>query len=342
MTALLGAETARLAERLAELGQPAYRAKQLGRWIYQQLETDFQKMTDLPAALRDALAAACVVTDAELARVHTSRDGTLKLLIRTADGRFVETVMIPDGTRRTACLSSQVGCPVGCVFCASGLGGLVRNLTTGEILAQVLLLNRLLAPQRLTNLVFMGMGEPLLNTTALLDAIRALTDPERFGIGARRITVSTVGIAGRLARLAEAGPQVGLALSLHAPTDALRAELIPYPQRATVRELVEAASAHQQRTGRRVTIEYVLLAGRNDQPRHARLLAQLLAGRKFLVNLIPWNAVPQITAVSPPTSGAARRFADELERARITVTIRRQRGDDIAAACGQLAGSEAG
>ncbi len=337
---LLGAPRPVLASLLSSLGQPAYRADQIDEWVYQRFETDFEQMTNLPAELRRSLADAAGITAATLDKAHTSRDGTIKFVIRLADGLLVESVMIPDGDRRTACISSQVGCPIGCVFCASGLDGVQRNLTLDEILAQFLLIQRHLAPKyKLSNVVFMGMGEPLLNLKPLIAAIRALNNPERFNFGARRIIVSTVGISGKIPQLAETGLQFGLALSLHAPTDELRNQLVPYPQRATLADLLADAEQFRESAGRTVTIEYVLLAHENDQPQHARQLAKLIQRRPYKVNLIPWNPVARIPQLARPLPDSINRFHEILEGSGIPCTIRRQRGDDIAAACGQLARS---
>lgn len=341
MDALLGLDREGLEAAVAAWGQPRFRAGQLARWIYQRFETDPSAMTDLPGALRDQLGAQAV-TGAVLDGVRRSQDGTEKLLVRTRDGERVEAVMIPDGDRRTACLSSQVGCPVACAFCASGLGGVKRSLELDEVLAQFLFIQRRLAErgERLSNVVFMGMGEPLLNDRVLRAAIARLNAAEDgFGLGARRITVSTVGIADKISQLAAGKPQYGLALSLHAPNEALRRQLVPYPQRATLDEILAAARGYFQRTGRRVTIEYVLLAGVNDQPEHARQLARLLGSPKgWHLNAIPWNPVSAIGSLARPAPAAIEGWVRPLVKAGFTVTVRRQRGDDVAAACGQLAG----
>ncbi len=334
---LLGLSRSALDQLLASLDQPAYRAGQIEDWIYRRFETDVDAMTDLPAGLRNRLAENARVTSVIVDQCHTSRDGTIKFVMRLQDGKLVESVMIPEGKRHTACISSQVGCPIGCVFCASGLDGVARNLDCEEILAQFLLINRHLSPAKLTNLVFMGMGEPLLNLDPLLAAIEQLNNPQRFGFGARRITVSTVGISGRIKKLAAYGLQLGLALSLHAPTDELRRRLVPYPQRADLTELLDDADEFRRSEGRTVTVEYVLLAQKNDRPEHARALARLLRRRRHKVNLIPWNPVSRIPNLKRPTTEDVRRFADILEQSGLTCTVRRQRGDDIAAACGQLA-----
>lgn len=336
---LLGMSRAALAEWLAPMGEPAFRAKQLARWIYEAGVLDFGAMTDLPAALRVELARRAVVCPASVDRVHASSDGTLKLVLALADGERIEAVAIPEADRWTLCVSSQVGCPVACAFCATGLAGVRRSLTVAEILAQFAIARARIAPALLTNVVFMGMGEPLLNAACVLEAISVLNDPDDgFGFGARRITVSTVGIASKIALLADDGRQFGLALSLHAPDDELRRRLVPYPQRATIAELLEAAARYYERTRRVVTIEYVLLAGVNDEPAHGTALGRLVRGGAFKVNAIPWNPVAGIPGYARPGPARVDRFVRAVEREGVGVTVRRQRGDDVAAACGQLAG----
>jgi 23S rRNA (adenine2503-C2)-methyltransferase len=253
------------------------------------------------------------------------------------DGERIECVLLRDkADRRTICISTQVGCAMGCVFCASGLGGVVRNLTIGEILEQMLRLQRLLPEEeRLSHVVVMGMGEPLANLDALLPALAAATDPRGFGISARRITISTVGLPKGIRRMAEEGAPYHLAVSLHAPDDGLRNELVPTNRKIGLAAILEAADDYFARTGRRVTYEYVLLGGVNDQPRHARQLAAVLKGRPALVNLIPYNPVAGLPYQTPAAEATAR-FVEVLEKAGLTVKVRYRKGDRIDAACGQL------
>jgi 23S rRNA (adenine2503-C2)-methyltransferase len=266
-------------------------------------------------------------------------DGTEKLLLQLADGETVECVIIPDGERTTLCISTQVGCPVRCVFCASGMGGVRRNLTQAEIVEQVLhARSRLGDGRRLTNLVVMGMGEPMLNLDQLLPALRRIHDQDGIGMGARRITVSTSGYPRQMERFAEADPSYNLAVSLHAADDRLRKQLVPTATHP-VAELVEAAHRYFGQKGREVTYEVVLLDGKNDRPRDADAMIALLGQLPCTVNLIPWNPVDEIVAehgFGRPPALRVDAFADLLRRGGLKVTVRRQRGADRSAACGQL------
>jgi 23S rRNA (adenine2503-C2)-methyltransferase len=254
-----------------------------------------------------------------------------------ADAERIECVLLRDEkSHRTACISTQIGCAMGCTFCATGLDGLRRNLTRGEIVEQLLHLTRCLdEPERLTHIVVMGMGEPLANLDALLPALAVASDAKGLGIGVRRITISTVGLPSGIARLAELDSPYHLAVSLHAPDDGLRAELIPAARRTPLAELIRATDEYFAATGRRVTFEYVLLGGVNDSPEHAGELVRLLAGRPVLVNLIPFNPVPGLPYSSPGRS-AVRRFAEHLTRRGLNAQVRHRRGETIDAACGQL------
>jgi 23S rRNA (adenine2503-C2)-methyltransferase len=269
-----------------------------------------------------------------VADVRRSRDGTEKLLVALADGERVEAVVIPEGPRRTVCISTQVGCAVGCVFCASGLGGLVRDLAAGEIVEQVLHARRCIEGEGgLSHVVAMGIGEPLANYAALVDALRVLTAPWGLALSGRRITVSTVGLPGRMRRLADEGLGVNLAVSLHAAADATRRRLVPGG--GAVGEVMAAARDFQRRTRRDVTLEYVLVRDVNDSVEDARGLAELAGESPILVNLIPLNPVAGLGWAEPP-SARVERFAAELRRRRVRVQVRRRRGADIEAACGQL------
>ncbi|MCS7306084.1 MAG: 23S rRNA (adenine(2503)-C(2))-methyltransferase RlmN [Thermoguttaceae bacterium] len=327
----------RLQSWLAERGQPSYRAGQIRQWILRRRVDQFEQMTDLPKQLRAQLAAEFFIWSSRVAAHQKADDGTEKLLLELLDGERIECVLLRDDRHhRTACISTQVGCGMGCRFCASGLDGLIRNLTTGEILEQLLQLDRLLpAGERLTHIVVMGMGEPLANLDRLLPALASATDSQGLGIGARRVTISTVGLPAGIVRLAEAGVQYHLAISLHAPDDALRNQLVPSNRNVGIKALLEAADQYFQKTGRRITYEYVLIGGVNDQPRHARALAALLRGRKALVNLIVLNPVPELS-YRPPAQAEVERFVQLLETGGINVHVRYRKGDQIEAACGQL------
>ncbi len=327
-------------------GQPRYRADQVGDWVFAKGAEDFEQMTNLGKPLRSWLAGRCDIYRSTVTRAAVSEDGTQKLLLTFADGAAVETVWIPDGQRQTACLSSQVGCPVGCRFCASGLDGVQRNLTAGEIVEQALrvrgLIRRTLEdPQaRLTNIVMMGMGEPLANYAAVVKAIRILNAPWGLGIGARKITVSTVGLPAQIRKLAEEELQLNLALSLHAPDDELRRQLIPWGK-VPIADLLEACEYYFRRTGREVTLEYVLLAGVNDLPEHAQRLAPLARRLRANINLLRYNPVPGL-AYQRPTAEAAFEFQQRLRELGANAHVRSSRGQDIAAACGQLRRAAAG
>ncbi len=316
---------------------PAYRARQILQWIFHRRAEALDAMTDLPAALRRDLAEEFRVFSSRVAGCEHAGDGTEKLLIELHDGQRIEGVLLRDDRgHRTACISTQVGCAMRCAFCASGLEGVARNLSAGEMVEQLLHLQRLLPPEeRLTHVVVMGMGEPLANLDALLPALRVASGPDGLNIGARRITISTVGIPEGICRLASLSPPYHLAISLHAADDALRNRLVPANRAFGIAAIMEAADQYFSGTGRRVTVEYVLIAGENDRPDHALQLAQLLRGRPVLVNLIPLNPVPELP-FRPASPEAVRRFASVLDDAGLCVRRRRRKGDGISAACGQL------
>jgi 23S rRNA (adenine2503-C2)-methyltransferase len=335
---LVGMDRAELQAFVQELGEPAYRGRQLAHWLYRRGARHFDEMTDLPAAFRAHLAEAAVIGRADLVTAQTSRDGTTKLLLEEPDARRIETVLLPYESRTSVCISSQVGCPVGCVFCATATMGFARNVTAGEMVDQVLAAQeaaRAAGRERITHVVVMGMGEPLLNMDALLKAIRLLND--EVGIAMRHITVSTAGYVPGIRRLAEENLQITLALSLHAPNDTLRAELIPLAKKYPLAETMAAVRDYTERTGRRVTLEYLLLAGVNDSEPLALELAHLVRGMITHVNLIPWNPADSFSAFTAPSAARVRAFRRALERHGLTVTQRVERGQDISAACGQLA-----
>jgi 23S rRNA (adenine2503-C2)-methyltransferase len=333
--ALVGLDRAELTALAARLGQPAYRGAQLAQWLYARGARSIGTMTNLSAAFRARLAEAATVGRSEVRLRQESRDGTVKLLVHLPDAREIETVVLPYSERTSVCISSQVGCPVGCVFCATATMGFGRNLTAGEMVDQVLTAREHAPEQRLTHVVVMGMGEPLLNYEALVKALRLLH--EEVGLSYRHLTVSTAGHVPGIRRLAEEGLPVTLALSLHAPNDALRAELIPMSRKWGVQEVMDAVRYYTETTGRRVTLEYLLLAGVNDAPEHARELGRLTQGMITHVNLIPWNPADSFTRFAGPSAARVRAFREALEQAGVTVTQRMERGQDIAAACGQLA-----
>jgi 23S rRNA (adenine2503-C2)-methyltransferase len=321
---------------LAERGLPRFRQGQIRRWLFAGRARGFDDMTDLPRDLRDALAAPCALWTMRVVQHKRSDDGTEKLLVELADGQQIECVLLRDGRRRTICISTQVGCAMGCVFCASGLAGVARNLTAGEIVEQMLLLDRLLPTgERLSHIVVMGMGEPLANIEALSAALAEASSPTGLGISARRITISTVGLPTAIRRLADDGCRYNLAVSLHAPDDLLRNQLVKINKNIGLAEILHAADHYFDASGRRLTFEYVLLAEINDQADHARRLAALLQGRTALVNVIPYNPVAGLP-YRTPSRAAVERFLEILSAAGLNVQVRERKGDAIDAACGQL------
>lgn len=321
---------------LAELpGAKSFSPKQIRRWVLERGAADVEAMTDLSKALREQLAAGWRVRRGQLERVHPSRDGTTGILTRLQDGQLIESVSIPEADRRTLCISSQVGCAVACRFCASGLDGVIRNLSSGEIVEQVLVARELDPVHPLTNFVFMGSGEPTHNMREVRKAIAVMNHPDGLAIGARRITVSTIGHPEALALLSEDDIPFNVALSLHAPDDAAREALMPGLGRSRLRETLEAAHARFEKTGRRITAEVVVLAGINDTVEVAQGFAQLLGGLNVVVNLIPWNAVEGID-LTPPDPERVEAMAGTLRTRGIAATIRRPRGQDVGVACGQL------
>lgn len=327
---------------LLEQKLPKFRAKQIRRWLFAGRVGSFEEMTDLPKQLRDQLAQEFTLWSTTTVKHLNSGDGTEKLLLEHSDGHRTECVLLREGLRRSICISTQVGCAMGCVFCASGLDGVARNLTTGEILEQILLLNRLLpTDERLSHIVVMGMGEPLANLERLLPALEAAASSDGLGISARKITISTVGLPKMIDRLAELDVPYHLALSLHAPSDGLRNELVPVSRSIGIQLIVEAVDRFFQVTGRRITYEYVMLAGINDKPEHAREVAALLKSRCALVNLIPFNPVDGLP-YRTPSNRSVKQFVDVLEHAGISVQVRKRKGDNINAACGQLRRSNPG
>jgi 23S rRNA (adenine2503-C2)-methyltransferase len=318
-------------------GWPAFRASQVLDWVYKKLVAEPEKMSNLSKLDRERLQERVDFRTAAITRRQDSDDGTIKLLLTWPDGKSAETVMIPDADRRTACVSSQVGCPVGCKFCASGINGGLGNLSAGQIVEQIFVLNTILQPleERVTNVVFMGMGEPLANYANVIKAVRTLHDPRAFDLGARRITISTVGVPARMRELADEGLPINLALSLHAPNEALRRELIPWAEHFSLPEILDAARYYFDQTGREITLEYILLAGVNDQAKHAEQLVRLCRTLRANVNLIRYNEVAGLPFGRPASKDVVR-FQEVLRSGGINAHVRKSRGRDIDAACGQL------
>ncbi len=318
--------------------EPAFRAKQLFEWLWRHGCVDVDAMTNISLRLRESLKEAFIIRSVERVSEEASSDGeTVKYLWRLYDGHMVESVLIRAPGRCTICVSSQVGCPVRCAFCASGKQGFVRDLAAAEIVGQVLAVRQELLEheERLTNIVYMGMGEPLKNYDAVVASLRWLTDPSYLGISKRRITVSTVGIVENIVRLAKEGGGVNLALSLHAPRQELRQKLIPYARHYALDDVMKAVDQYRAITGRDTTYEYILISGINDRVEDAQELGLLVQGRQGSVNLIPYNPIAGITFQRSSTPAIAA-FRAVLDRMGIVHTCRYTKGHDIAAACGQL------
>jgi len=323
-------------ELLASWNEPAYRASQILDWVYQRAATSYEQMSNLPKSLRGRLEAELPLYESTVVAQQESRDSTIKRLLRWPDGATSECVLIPDDDRRTACISTQVGCPVGCVFCASGVGGMQRQLTAGQIVEQAMRIRELCEPSnRLSNVVFMGLGEPLANYAATIHAIRTINAEWGMGIGARKITVSTVGLPTQMQRLADEKIQITLALSLHAPTDELRKQLIPWAERVTIDSLVDAANYYFEKTGREITLEYILLADVNDSREQALALAATAKRMRSNVNLIAYNPVKGLPYARPADDTVVR-FLETLRARGVNAHVRTSRGLDIDGACGQL------
>jgi 23S rRNA (adenine2503-C2)-methyltransferase len=356
---LFGLDRDALRSLFAALGEPAYRAQQVYSWLYEKRVASIDDMTDLPKALRERLAAAHVVRWPVVRERAVSTDGTIKFLFQLDDGATIESVFIPEERRRTICISTQAGCPLKCAFCLTGIGGYKRNLKPWEILGQVAVVMadvrdgglggdqksppldeargiHFRAPEGMPwNIVIMGMGEPLLNYDATVAALRILMDREGFAISPKKLTLSTVGILPALEKLMLEPVRPNLAISLHASNKALRRELMPIEDRYGIEDVIAAAQRYPIPSGGMVTYEYVVLGGVNDSPAHARELVRLLRGSKGKVNLIPLNPAPEIP-FAPPTAEAVDAFCRILSEGDVMVSVRRPRGQDILAACGQL------
>lgn len=336
---LVGKTREELEAAVADQSNARLRAKQLAGHLYQRAEDDLANMADLPKALRESLAERFAVQPLHVAAHRKSTDHVDKLLVHRGDNQVYECVLLPYEDRVSCCLSSQVGCPMGCKFCATGLGGFDRNLGPDEIVGQYLLLQRL-SERRVSHVVFMGMGEPLLNLNNLLKSMRLLHD--EVGLSYRHITVSTVGLVPQIQQLAQEGLPIHLALSLHSPLDEVRDRLMPVNHRWPVAEVVGTMRQYQKTTGRKVTFEYLLIRDVTDTPEQAHELARLVKGFPCVVNLIPFNWVDTGEGFARPTRDAVRTFRRILESKGVNVTERVERGHDIAAACGQLAGQHTG
>lgn len=328
-----------LLEALGDRPGARMRASQLALHLYQRAEDDLSRITDLPRALRDELSTQYAVQPLEVTTHSHSTDGVDKLLVHGGDGEVFECVLLPYEDRVSCCISSQVGCPMGCKFCATGLGGFDRNLTAGEIVGQYLMLQRL-SPRRISHVVFMGMGEPLLNLANVVKSLKLLHD--EVGLSYRHMTVSTVGLVPQIYELAKENLPIHLALSLHSAVDEVRDRLMPVNHKWPVREVMQAMRDYQAKTGRKITLEYLLIKDVTDTPDQARELARVAKGVPLVVNLIPFNWVDTEQGFARPENERVRAFRGVLESKGINVTQRVERGHDIAAACGQLAGQHKG
>lgn len=333
---LIGLDRAELSILCEQLGHSSFRAKQIADWLYRKGVHDISQMTNIPASMREELIRTATLSRANPVRESRASDGTTKYLLRLADGETIESVLLPYPERTSVCVSTQVGCRAGCLFCATADCGFVRNLTAGEIVDQVLTLQEL-GGTRVSHVVLMGMGEPLMNLANVVKALHLLND--EVGISMRRITLSTVGITPAIRKLAAMDLQITLAISLHAPTDDLRRKLIPMAERFPLEDLLRACREYGNSTKRRLTFEYLLISGVNDSPHNARELSRVLKGILGHVNLIPYNEIPG-KPYEKPTKQAVDRFRTILEENGVEVTQRLERGQDISAACGQLRSSQ--
>lgn len=336
---LIGLDRHELSELCVRIDEKAYRGKQLSNWIYGKAAIDLEHMPDLPSSLKGALAATHQVSPLQIAEHKKSTDGVEKLLVHNGDGQVYECVLLPYKDRVSCCLSSQVGCPMACTFCATGLGGFDRNLGVDEIVGQYLLLQSL-TKRRISHVVFMGMGEPMLNFDSVVRSLALLHD--EVGLSYRHMTVSTVGLVPQIRKLADLNIPIHLALSLHSPLDDVRDKLMPVNHKWPVHQVVGAMKDYAKLTGRKVTFEYLLINGLNDTPEQAELLSRIVRGVPCVVNLIPFNWVDTGEGFSRPTRERVQAFRKILELRGTNVTERVERGHDISAACGQLAGQHVG
>ena len=339
---LLGFTPEELTALVVELGQPAFRGKQLAEWVYAKRAAEWDAMSNLPKPLRESLAGSVALRSMSIARVERSADTTSKFLLKRRDGRFIETVLLPaspalygeSSDRRTLCVSSQVGCAYDCKFCASGLAGFARNLSAAEIVEQLVQVEAH-SGQRVDNIVFMGMGEPLANFSNLVRAIEILNAAWGIGLGARRMTVSTSGLAPQIKKLADIPLQIRLAISLHGASDAVRDQIMPVNRKYPLEELFDSLAYWKQRHKQRLTFEYILIENVNDSLEQARLLMKRARSVEAKVNLIPYNTVEGLPW-KRPSEAQQEAFLSVLTEAGVPATLRREKGHDIAAACGQL------
>jgi len=340
---LLGLSPAKLEDFFEQMGEKRFRATQVLKWLHQQGASSFDEMTNISKILRARLAEMAEIREPEILLDKVSKDGTRKWVIRMDGGSAIEMVLIPDGDRRTLCVSSQVGCSLDCSFCSTGKQGFNRNLSTAEIIAQLRVAIRAYGPfdpseRRVSNVVLMGMGEPLMNFDNVVDATQLMMDDNAYGLSKRRVTLSTAGVVPALDKLREVS-DVSLAISLHAPNNALRNQLVPINKRYPIEELIAACNRYLEGLSdkRVITVEYTLIEGVNDQPEHARELVKVLRQVPCKLNLIPFNPFPN-SDYRRPSEEAIQRFKDIMLKASIITTVRRTRGDDVDAACGQLVG----
>ena len=330
--------------KMEELGEQKFRADQICQWIYARKVFDYNDMSNLSKPLREKLSGSMAISLPILISEQKSRDGTKKYLWQMMDGKRVESVLLDHGGHRTACISSQAGCPLACTFCATGTLGFSRNLTSGEILGQFLMMERRCldtGQDGINNIVFMGMGEPLLNEDNVFASIRTLNHPKMRNLGARHITVSTSGIVPGIEDLADFEIPLRLSVSLHAPNDALRSKLMPVNRKYPLNKLVDAMRLYRRRTGERITIEYALIDGVNDEPELAYEMAALLDGLEPYINLIPYNPIPMKPELRRSPESRVKAFCAALTELHVEFEVRRERGADIMAACGQLAALKA-
>lgn len=335
--ALSGMNKEEMTALLSEMNEPSYRADQLFHWIYVKSASSFEQMTNVSRSLKSKLVEIAVITSTKIVQRQMSKDGTIKYLLEYPDGNRVETVLMRFDNRPnlTACVSTQVGCSIKCIFCATGTRGFVRNLTSSEIIDQVLTIQRDTG-LRITNIVFMGQGEPLLNYDNLSNAINMFN--KFMDIGSRRVTVSTSGIIPYIEKLGHDFPQLTLAVSLHAASKEIRQKLVPIENKYSIDKLIEALKSYYTLTKRRVTIEYVLIKGINDDLQEAKKLNELLKDLHCNINLIPYNSIDNDSGLAEPTEDQVKMFKYLIELSGKKVTVRLKRGDDISAACGQLSG----
>lgn len=344
---LLGLSPSKLEDFFEEIGEKRFRATQVLKWIHQLGATNFDEMTNISKALRAKLSEMAEIRDPEVVLENISKDGTRKWVIRTDGGSCVETVLIPENGRATLCVSSQIGCSLDCSFCSTGKQGFNRNLSAAEIIGQVRVAIRSFGPfdpsgdRRVTNVVLMGMGEPLMNFENVVDATQLMMEDNAYGLSKRRVTLSTAGVVPALDKLAKVS-DVSLAVSLHAPNDELRDQLVPINRRYPINELIDSCNRYLQSLNdkRVATVEYTLIAGVNDQPEHARQLVKLLRRLPSKLNLIPFNPFPN-SDYERPSESAILAFKQVMLNGGVLTTVRKTRGDDVDAACGQLVGQVA-